>query len=627
MPATATTFLDNPLLKVSRPVAACSRCRTAKIKCDGKLPACSACERVGKAGSCSGASDEFAKGKERSYVASLEGYCEKLEKRITRLRARQDSLTADGSSTIAREVSITSTAPVGPPGPAHRREASDIDDLVGDFGFLSVNATSRDFHGITSSTSFANLLLSVAVVEMPLPPPSSDSLPARHEAMPLLQHYFDNIFIQLPFFIETNFWTSVDAVYQSQGRFAKPFDQWMLRMVLAIASASVSYRNNDESHKRALALVSEALRYSEDVLRPGSISGIQSILLLAQYSLVDPGHFRSWYLVGMAVRVMVDLGLHQDPPAEVLSNSDRLDIRRRVFHCIYSLDRGMSAALGRTFSFSDASVNVELMSASTEGRSPADESPFFLRSPVPALHIVKIRQILSNGYQEMYCSGRDPSPQPLVMTWTLCSRVRDWYHQRPKNAPGHFSLLYRLELLYTMIILLSPSHRYPILCDYNKALLFDRSMDYISQIHQVLENPSILPFMTFLDIQRVYQVGQKFVEVLSENFDLLLSPVVPRPPSVPAGTPDPPMLGEEDRINCRPRAIRCLAYVRDLMKYSARKWDLSYLLEKFEQSSAPLEERLVQNSVGYLPGQRIYAQAPSSGLPPAGNGYSAYHLG
>lgn len=143
MPATATTFLDNPLLKVSRPVAACSRCRTAKIKCDGKLPACSACERVGKASSCSGASDEFAKGKERSYVASLEGYCEKLEKKITRLRARQDSLSAEGSSTITREVSITSTASAGPPGPAHRREASDIDDLVGDFGFLLVHSSGR----------------------------------------------------------------------------------------------------------------------------------------------------------------------------------------------------------------------------------------------------------------------------------------------------------------------------------------------------------------------------------------------------------------------------------------------------------------------------------------------------
>jgi hypothetical protein len=155
----------------------------------------------------------------------------------------------------------------------------------------------------------------------------------------LLQHYFDNVFVQLPFFVETSFWTSVDAVYQSGGRFAKPFDHWMLRMVLAIASASVSYHYNDRSHQRAWALVSDALTYAEEVLRPGSISGIQAILLLAQYSLVDPIRFRSWYLVGMAVKVAIDLGLHQDPPAEVSTNPDRLDIRRRVFHCIYCLDR------------------------------------------------------------------------------------------------------------------------------------------------------------------------------------------------------------------------------------------------------------------------------------------------
>jgi len=337
MPATATTFLDSPLLKVSRPVAACSRCRTAKIKCDGKLPACSACEKVGKASTCSGASDEFAKGKERSYVASLEGYCEKLEKKIVQLRGRQSSLSAEGNG-VAREMSITSTSSDGPVGPAHRREVSDIDDLVGDFGFLSVNATSRDFHGITSKTTFANLLLSVATVGNP-PPPTPNALPARHEATPLLQYYFDNVFVQLPFFVETSFWTSVDTVYQSGGRFAKPFDHWMLRMVLAVASASVSYQNNDKSHQRALALVSEALTYAEDVLRPGSIPCIQAILLLAQYALVDPGRFRSWHLVGMAVRVAVDLGLHQDPPAEVMSNTNRLDLRRRVFHCLYSLDR------------------------------------------------------------------------------------------------------------------------------------------------------------------------------------------------------------------------------------------------------------------------------------------------
>lgn len=134
----SSSFLDNPSLKVSRPVAACSRCRKAKVKCDGKLPACSACEKVGKASSCSGANDEFAKGKERSYVASLEGYCEKLEQEIASLRRRQRESVA--SQAAVREAPIASasasTSTRGAPPRAHRREASDIDDLVGDFGFL-----------------------------------------------------------------------------------------------------------------------------------------------------------------------------------------------------------------------------------------------------------------------------------------------------------------------------------------------------------------------------------------------------------------------------------------------------------------------------------------------------------
>lgn len=130
-----SSFLDRPLLKVSRPVAACSRCRTAKIRCDGKLPACSACERAGKADTCS-SSDEFPRGKERSYVGSLEAYCERLEKRAVELRERKRLLTG-GEGGVVHESSITSASSV-PATHAHSQEVSNIDDLVGDFGYLWV---------------------------------------------------------------------------------------------------------------------------------------------------------------------------------------------------------------------------------------------------------------------------------------------------------------------------------------------------------------------------------------------------------------------------------------------------------------------------------------------------------
>ena len=277
----------------------------------------------------------------------------------------------------------------------------------------------------------------------------------------------------------------------------------------------------------------------------------------------------------------------------------------------------------RTYSFSDGSVNVALPSITAPG-APIEQTHIFLRSPAPALHIVKIRQILSAGYQEMHYSGRDPSPQPLVLIWTLCWRAREWFHQCPPNAPNHFSLLYRLELLYTIIILLSPSHRYPTLHDYNKALLFDRCMDYISQIHQVLENPSALPFLTYLDIQRVHQVGRLFVNVLSCNYDKLISGTVPVPPSVPTGTPEPPVLGDEDLFNSHARAIRCLSYIRDMLKYCDRKWDMHGHLEQFEEESASIEKTLIEGSMGYMSNQGVYSQDPLSGMPLAGDAYPGY---
>lgn len=129
--------LDTPLLKVSRPVAACQRCRQAKIKCDGKLPACSACERSNRAAECSSTNDQFARGKERSYVATLENRVEKLERRINEARARRkSSLQMLDVALSPRRSSVDDTGKPKNPRAARRRELADIDELVSDFGFL-----------------------------------------------------------------------------------------------------------------------------------------------------------------------------------------------------------------------------------------------------------------------------------------------------------------------------------------------------------------------------------------------------------------------------------------------------------------------------------------------------------
>lgn len=122
--------LETPILRVSRPVSACQRCRTAKVRCDGKLPACTACERAGRSAECSSANDQFARGKERSYVSSLETRIERLEKQIAQAKARKSLMDVDALNIAAAHVLLPSG------GKARRREASDVDSLVSDFGFL-----------------------------------------------------------------------------------------------------------------------------------------------------------------------------------------------------------------------------------------------------------------------------------------------------------------------------------------------------------------------------------------------------------------------------------------------------------------------------------------------------------
>jgi hypothetical protein len=185
--------------------------------------------------------------------------------------------------------------------------------------------------------SYARLILSASSKEA-LPTGLTKALPPRYAATPLIQHYLNNIFSVLPVFDEAAFWASIDAVYHLDD-IATPLDHWTVRMVLAIASLSKSEQRGDELYSDAVGHVSSALEHAEDVLHPGFISSIQALILLVEYATMDPHHFDSWTLIGAASRAMVDLGIHQDPSRSTVVSRSKLEVRRRVYWCVYALDR------------------------------------------------------------------------------------------------------------------------------------------------------------------------------------------------------------------------------------------------------------------------------------------------
>jgi hypothetical protein len=185
--------------------------------------------------------------------------------------------------------------------------------------------------------SYARLILSASTKE-PLPSSRHKPLPPRYTATPLIQHYVNNIYTLLPIFEEATLYSCVDSVYHLDQN-GKPFDFWVVRMVLAIASLSQSEQRGDTLYADAVGHVNAALEHAEKVLHPGFISSIQGLLLLVIYATMDPHHFDSWTLTGAASRAMVDLGIHQDPSRSTPISKTKLEIRRRVYWCVYSLDR------------------------------------------------------------------------------------------------------------------------------------------------------------------------------------------------------------------------------------------------------------------------------------------------
>jgi hypothetical protein len=186
--------------------------------------------------------------------------------------------------------------------------------------------------------TFARLVLA-ATTNDALPESPQARLPPRQTAHALVQHYMDNIYSMFPCFSETALLTALDDIYQEDSRTIKDSDYWMVYMVLAIGSTSQSRRSQDNYYQDGLKYAARAMNHADDALAPGYITQIQSLLLLTQYAMLDPAHFDSWHSIGFTARAIVDLGFHQDPPLSSVSDKSALDMRRKIFYCVYALDR------------------------------------------------------------------------------------------------------------------------------------------------------------------------------------------------------------------------------------------------------------------------------------------------
>ena len=231
--------------------------------------------------------------------------------------------------------------------------------------------------------------------------------PDRELGQKLVNLYFEHANPQIPVLHREDFMQMFTQAYATENRVRGPKELYMLNMVFAIGGGIIvgdhgksedadgdddgkdgehSQPNKSHSGNRAKQCQPEeyhasAIVHLEACLSNsgGGLEELQAVLLLANFALLRPVPPGLWYIIGVAVRLAVDLGLYyedghdmdtvfsgQNPSETVMRERGRReyvrDLRRRLWWCTYSFDRLVSVCVGRPPGVSDLVITTEFPS-------------------------------------------------------------------------------------------------------------------------------------------------------------------------------------------------------------------------------------------------------------------------
>jgi hypothetical protein len=193
-------------------------------------------------------------------------------------------------------------------------------------------------------------------------------LPDKRGAQYLTKVYFEFANNSSPLLHEPTFRQKLDRLYEGSGLSNAPtaptnesrLTKFFVFMVFAVALLTM--RLNDPSRVPASLCDryhKTALKALQDTGLRSDIEGVQALLLMAQYTYHHPNIYGVWKIIGMALQLSVELGLHQDPPPGKLDFLT-VDTMRRTFWVAYAMDRNIAIALGLPIFLSDSWITAKV---------------------------------------------------------------------------------------------------------------------------------------------------------------------------------------------------------------------------------------------------------------------------
>ncbi|KAJ4300338.1 hypothetical protein N0V88_003011 [Collariella sp. IMI 366227] len=222
------------------------------------------------------------------------------------------------------------------------------------------------------------------------------TFPDKELGLKLIALYFEHANPQIPVLHKGDFMDMFERAYADEGRARGPRELYVLNMVFAIGAGIIIGDSKGEPPPNEMAgsaapgsrqcqpeeYHASAIVHLEACLgSAGGLEDLQAVLLLANFALLRPVPPGLWYIIGVAVRLAVDLGLHYEDGKDVDSGLSDLaspqreallkekgrreyvrDMRRRLWWCTYSFDRLVSICVGRPFGISDQVITTEFPS-------------------------------------------------------------------------------------------------------------------------------------------------------------------------------------------------------------------------------------------------------------------------
>lgn len=518
------------------PVMACRRCRSHKIKCDRRLPKCHSCERVGAA--CLTVDPASGRVLPRSYILNLEARIQNLEQQLSGKTPDLSPMVSENSATF-----------LGP-------------------------SSGIAFAGTLASTLHEQLAAESR--QLPTTPKQRDQeiskspmLPTKQAAERALKPYFELINPQYPVlhreeFLHKYFTPVYGAIssglslaneftrlnvprddgdpptgslyrqFKDTGIFAEPTVNsrkalYFVYQVCAIATAG-DQANFAANVAESLHLT--AMQYYNTVLTsPNRLEVLQAVLLFAVYSLMRPAQPGIWFVVGTAMRMCIEMGLHSESTAALYKTSGAtedpliLDMQRRLFWCTYTLECQICLYLGRPISLSQEYIG-------TKFPSPVDDSwlmPDKKLENAPsrpsykwiALGGFNLR-ILQSQIQRVVYDGL-PWPPNLgfgtLDEWVdhMKSQLDSWYKAMPKDIEitnCKYDLRFTIiNYLHTRLLLfgISPVSTGKVL---NKNLdsVYRDSLDILKLYHQIFRDQKLN--FSWVTVHNVYQAAICYLYVV-----------------------------------------------------------------------------------------------------------------